>query len=112
MHEYLGAMGFNDADYQISTGLWLLGAKETHDVMKRPELKKIETDLQIAGNFTQGGISGVGGGGDFLGALMKMRGLAAQLEKIKSNQDPSLRPSLVDTLVGTLYDKGEVTWRP
>jgi hypothetical protein len=110
MHEYLGVMGFNDADYQISTGLWLLTAEETHEVMKRPEIKKIETDLQVAGNFNQGGISGVGGGGDFYGALIKMRGLTSHLDEIKNNQNPDKREALVNSLIGTLYDRTEVTW--
>ena len=80
LHENLGAAGYNDDDYLMSTGMWVLTRPEIahlNDTEKNGVVERITASA--------GGITGVGGGGDVFGASVKMRMLLSSLDRVSKS---------------------------
>ena len=80
LHEGLGASGYDDENYQISTTLFYLAqipAAEADEIMKAgPFLEILQSVVRRTKEpkylLASGGATGVGGGGDYLGAEAKV----------------------------------------
>jgi hypothetical protein len=90
LHEGLGASGYLDEDYQISLALWFLSERNRDELRSllgdsKPtwqSLDKIERREGEAIYVDSGGITGIGGGGDYVGLDLK----ATLLEQARLEQ--------------------------
>lgn len=87
LHEALGAIGFDDEEYQLSLGLWLLSQNSRVSLSpeKTPWLTHF-ADLRRSSRTPKyiqlaGGATGVGGGGDQFELTLKM-GLLKRIEQL------------------------------
>ena len=103
LHENLGAAGYDDKDYLMSTGMWLL---------TRPESSKL-TDSERAGVTERitaaagGGVTGIGGGGDIFGLTVKMNMLLHSIERISKSSSEE-RADAVNSLYADFYMGSEI----
>jgi hypothetical protein len=86
LHEELGVAGFNDHDYGISSGLWLLTQPRLAS-LSAGEKAGIENGITVQSG---GGITGVGGGGDEEAVAQKLELLGRDLDQLASA--PADRP--------------------
>jgi hypothetical protein len=92
LHEGLGASGYIDEDYQISLALWFLSERSRDELRSligesKPtwqSLGQIERREGEAVYRDSGGITGIGGGGDYVGLNVK----ATLLEQARMEQGP------------------------
>lgn len=119
LHEFLGAAGFDDADYRASIALWILSrdswrealgerfARELAAVVRRAETPP----FQVAG--PGGGIVGVGGGGDFMGVYYKAAAVRDRMERLASAPAGPWRDREFPVLMLVVRDMSiEIGWRP
>jgi hypothetical protein len=109
LHEYFGALGgVDDDNYEASSALWLLTQPETAQTLNASELGGLKT--RIAAQASGGGITGVGGGGDYSGLYVKMLMLRSSVRDVARATTANSRRDEVNGLYGVLYEKNEVRW--
>ena len=86
IHESLGALGYNDADYQVSTALWFLSGEERPNVREwfvstTAWIVRISQRKQKLVQMAGGSGTMVGGGGDLYAAIAKARTLKEILKQ-------------------------------
>jgi hypothetical protein len=91
MHEVLGALGYNDENYNISTSLWLLSREQTKQILDRSEQKTVANQVKNLSSMNTGGVIGVGGGGDMIGPIIKINILEIALGKYQQEPSPENR---------------------
>lgn len=79
MHEYLGAEGFYDRNYEVSSALWALSTPEASYLTSDD---KAALTNRISATARSGGIVGIGGGGDEAGAGIKVSSLRRDLGRL------------------------------
>ena len=105
LHEYLCVLGFNDRNYWLSTELWFLSLKETHEKLTARERSAVEkrvadlTRIKIAG----GGSVGVGGGGESTTLLVRMDRIERKLAELGAGSFGKER----EDAVGSIFDQLE-----
>jgi hypothetical protein len=94
LHEYLGALGFQDKEYWLSTELWFLTQPESHQKLTNEEIaiitKRIaeQTQIRIARG---GGVVGVGGGGESATLWVRMRRIKEHMETFSGESTGDVR---------------------
>lgn len=111
LHEYLGAIGFNDENYLISSAMWLaaLATPDIKSILSANEIRAIESSVE--NQATSGGITAVGGGGDQHGIKTKMKILSDDLDAIAKTEDPDIRQTRLNKLMTSLYKTAEIKWK-
>jgi hypothetical protein len=79
MHEYLGAEGLYDRNYEVSSALWALSTPEASHFNTED---KANLAKRISATAFGGGIVGIGGGGDEAGADTKVSTLRRDLGRL------------------------------
>jgi hypothetical protein len=110
LHENLGALGFNDKDYNLSSAMWLLAHPETDEVLTDKEKSTIIDYLN--GAAENGGVIGVSGGGDMGGAGLKKETLEVQLKDMAQLKSKKDRKQKLDAMMFVIRDLGlEMMWK-
>lgn len=86
LHEMLGALGYEDQNYNLSTSLWFLAQDKIDQILNKNEMHTVIRSTNDLAKST-GGIIGVGGGGDLIGPGAKISVLENYLEKFA--KDPT-----------------------
>lgn len=110
LHEYLGVLAATDDDnYVVSSSLWLLTQPGARATLGQEGVAGLEARIadQASGN---GGITGVGGGGDYWGLRTKMLMLQGSLKELKNARNGEERAYRLNSLYGDLYEKTETHW--
>jgi hypothetical protein len=103
LHEYLGAAGFYDDNYWISTSMWFLSLPDAQKVLSDEMKSGIESwitrnaSAKIPhGTRLAGGVVGVGGGGESASLWARMEALKRALAVLKkpSNTEEEKRNAL------------------
>lgn len=111
LHEVLGAYGFNDDDYQLSTSLWLLAFEQKRQILSKEELKYLEKSIAERANISGGGVIGVGGGGDLIGPVLKISIIEAAYEDYDNSPTPANRAGVFRSFRVTEMFSVEGKWR-
>ena len=111
LHEYFGALGFDDHNYLLSTALWFLAVEDVRQTLSRHEEQELSERIAHQAVANNGGIIGVGGGGDRYGAGVKMGMMGLYFERMKAARTAKERAGHFDGILGTLYTGTEVKRR-
>lgn len=111
IHEVLGAGGFNDEDYNLSTSLWLLKENSQQKVLKRSEVNYILERIAEESKSGGGGVIGVGGGGDVIGPGLKISMLQAAFERYQKDPSEENRIGIFNTYGTTQMFSVEGGWK-
>jgi hypothetical protein len=98
LHEYLGALGYDDQNYNLSTSLLLLSEKETWNFLNEDQIRYIRNNIENTSNEVceGGGVIGVGGGGDLIGPETKSNLLISDIEDCKQNPSEENRQKIFE----------------
>lgn len=111
LHEHLGVAGYEDRHYVISTGMWLLAHPDSHQIMNPSELQGVTDRIQQEAS-AQGGVTGVGGGGDEHGARVKMTRLDRTLKTLGRAAGGDARVAALHDLYASFYMNDEINRSP
>jgi hypothetical protein len=116
LHEFLGALSFDDEDYMTSAGLWFLS--QGHTGRLQPEelrrvLSSIESRARVRYAGNSGGVVGVGGGGEVLSAFSKTFALNRAMQMLMSPENrnhPQRRYVIIDALITLMHTRENVSF--
>jgi hypothetical protein len=116
LHEFLGALNFDDEDYMTSAGLWFLSQGHTSRLQPaelQRVLQSIEVRARVRYSGGTGGVVGVGGGGEVLSAFAKTYSLDRAMQLLlapESRNNPQRRSAIVDALITLMHTRENVSF--
>ncbi|RZA08668.1 MAG: hypothetical protein EOP11_04170 [Proteobacteria bacterium] len=86
LHEFFGALGYPDQDYRVSVSFWLLAHPVVQARFTEAQKEKIVDFVRTLGGRQQfaGGVVGVGGGGEGMSVLYRIRRLERELDQLNA----------------------------
>jgi hypothetical protein len=113
LHEYLGALGYDDQNYNLSTSLLLLAEKETWKFLNDDQIRYVRNSIENTSNEVceGGGVIGVGGGGDLIGPETKSNLLLSDIEDCKRNPSAENKQRIFDDYQGISGFSIEAHWQ-
>ena len=117
LHEFIGVYGalygqtagaVDDENYVATTVAALLAEDQTHAILTDEELKQLRDQIRIL--YAGGGVTVVGGGGDFTGPYGKLRDSEESLRHVAAPIPGFDRALQFQDFLGGLWQREEVVW--
>lgn len=91
-HDFAWSFGVDDEKYWLSMGGYLLSQKFFHDSLSPEEVKHFKNNMgKIVTASSQGGVIGIGGGGEIYTVSCKLRPILSSLQAMKTAQTAAER---------------------